>query len=412
MTADDPLRNARQRHLTRRFNAPLAWGFAVLLTLMLALVAHAVWNISALEDRMREIVETLNRKIQLATDLQEAAYNRHSALVYQTLTQDPFERDDSFQLFIKWGYHVGKARNDLKAMPLDDFERNNLARQDRLIVRISALHDELVDLAARGLITQAHARMATELRPLNLEFTDTVEQLRRHERDRIQAALVATQNATRQAVRLHLALGGGLLLLAVLIGLATHRLLARQAHTICRQMIDLEEASHRLEHEATHDPLTGLANRSLFQRRMAEAIAHAQEEGYLMGVMYLDLDDFKQVNDTHGHDVGDALLREVAQRLRQVVRTSDTVARLGGDEFALVLTGLTNPDQCQELKQKIESEVMRPAALGDIHLTPHGSAGCVLYPRDGQTLEDLLKAADQRMYASKRARKTQGFASA
>lgn len=408
MTSSNHLRNERQHRFARGLSVPLAWGFAVLLTLMAALVAHAVWNISALEDRMQEIVETLNRKIQLATDLQEAAYNRHAALVYQTLAEDPFERDDSFQLFIKWGYHVGKARNDLKAMPLDEFERENLARQDGLVSRISALHDELADLAARGLGTQAHALMATDLRPLNIEFTETVEQLRRHERDHIREALLATQDATRQAVRLHLVLGGTLLLLATLIGLATRRLLARHAITICRQMTDLEQAGHRLEHEATHDHLTGLANRALFQRRMAEGIAHAQEDGYLMGVMYLDLDDFKQVNDTHGHGVGDALLQEIARRLRQVVRASDTVARLGGDEFALVLPGLANPGQCGDLKKKIESEIMRPARLVDIHLTPGGSVGCVLYPQDGRTLEDLLKVADERMYAAKRERKARG----
>lgn len=398
----------RQHSFARRLGVPLAGGFAVLLTLMAALVAHAVWHINALEGRMQAIVETLNHKIQLATNLQEAAYNRHAALVYQTLARDPFERDDNFQLFIKWCYHVGKARNDLKTMSLDDFEKTNLARQDGLVSRISTLHEEVADLAARGLNAQAHALMATDLRPLNLEFTETVEQLRRYERDRIREALLATRGASRQAVRVHLILGGTLLLLAVLIGLATRRLLARHATTIYRQMSDLEEAGTRLEHEATHDHLTGLANRALFQRRMAEGIEHAREDGYLMGVMYLDLDDFKQVNDTHGHVVGDALLKEVACRLRRVVRTSDTVARLGGDEFALVLTGLANPDQCRDLKHKIEDEIVRPAELAGIRLTPGGSVGCVLYPRDGQNLDDLLKAADERMYAVKRQRKARG----
>lgn len=396
------------RNLARGLSMPMGWSFALLLALMGALIAHATWHIHTLDEHMREIVQTLNRKIQLATDLQEAAYNRHAALVYQTLGTDSFERDESFQLYIKWGYHVGKARNDLKAMALDPYERENLSRQDRLVEKIVVLQEEISDRASRNDIAGAHQVMAVQLRPLNLEFTNEVEDLRRHARDRIRDALLATQKATRDAIRLHLALGILSLLLAAFIALATHRVLARQTLTICEQMSQLESAGVRLEHEATHDPLTGLANRALFQRRMAEGIAHAREEGYLMGVMYLDLDDFKQVNDTHGHAVGDALLKEIALRLRQVVRTSDTVARLGGDEFALVLTGLVTPDQCQDLKKKLEAEIMRPAELEGVQLTPGGSVGCVLYPHDGQTMDALLKVADERMYAIKRERKAGG----
>jgi diguanylate cyclase (GGDEF)-like protein len=224
----------------------------------------------------------------------------------------------------------------------------------------------------------------------------------------VNQALLATQDATRQAIQVHVTLGGVVLILAGFIAWATRRLLARHAGTIYKQMSALEEAGNRLEHEATHDPLTGLANRTLFQHRMAEGLEHAQQDNYMMGVMYLDLDDFKQVNDVHGHAVGDALLKEIAQRLRQVVRSSDTVARLGGDEFALVMVGITDTAQCADIKEKIERAISLPAELEGVSLTPAGSLGCVLYPQDGQTLADLLKAADERMYATKRERKAPG----
>lgn len=406
MTASDKhTRSLKHRDLARGMRLPMGWSFGLLLLLMLALVGHAVWHINDLDNQMRVIVETLNRKIQLTTDLQEAAYNRHSSLVYQTLAADPFARDESFQFYIKWGYAVGKARNDLKAMPLDAFERGNLARQDKLVEKIVLVQEEIADLASREEVAQAHATMARDLRPLNMEFTNVVEELRRYERDRIRAALVTTQGATRDAIRLHLALGVGSLLLAGLIALTTRRLLARHAHTICQQMAALEEAGIHLEHQATHDPLTGLANRALFQRRMAEALAHAHQDHFLMGVVYLDLDDFKQVNDLHGHAVGDALLQEIAQRLRHVVRSVDTVARLGGDEFAVILTGMANAEQCADILHKIEREIARPAVLENVPIIPAGSLGCVLFPRDGETMEQLLKAADERMYRRKKARK-------
>jgi diguanylate cyclase (GGDEF)-like protein len=406
MNVNDIDAKVRQQKLARGLSIPMGWGFALLLMLMTALIAHAVWHISALDERMRQIVETLNRKIQLTTDLQEAMYQRHSALVYQTLLTDPFERDESFQLYIKWGYQVGRARSELKAMPLESFEQGNLKQQDALVAKIIVLHEEIADLAARGHGDQAHGLIASQLRPLNMQFNDRVETLRRHARDKVEKALLATQEATRQAIRIHVTLGGLLLVLAGFIAWATRHVLARHAGTICKQMSALEEAGSRLEHEATHDPLTGLANRALFQRRMQEGLTHAQQDNFLMGVMYLDLDDFKQVNDVHGHAVGDALLKEVAQRLRHVVRVSDTVARLGGDEFAIVMIGLANPAQCEVIKQKLEREISQPAVLEGISLTPAGSMGCVLYPQDGQTMSDLLKAADERMYAVKRARKS------
>jgi diguanylate cyclase (GGDEF)-like protein len=382
----------------------LTVGNALLIVLMAGLVGHAVWHIAELEERMRDIVDTRNRKIQLATDLQEASYNRHNSLVYQVLARDAFERDDSFQLYIKWGYQVGKARNELKALPLDAFEHANLTEQDRLVAQIIVQQEEISDLAARELLDEARERMAVQLRPLNLQYVEIVESLRRHERDLIRGALERAQQASRQAVILHLALGGALILLAVFISVKTRRILGRHARTIDEQMQALEKAGTRLEHEATHDALTGLANRALFYRRLQEAIIHAGEEGFLLAVMYVDLDNFKDVNDVHGHAAGDDLLRAVACRLRQVVRKSDTAARLGGDEFALLFVGL-EMDNCPTLCTKVERAVGQPVDLNGVTLMPAGSIGYAIYPRDSEVLDDLLSAADARMYEVKRARK-------
>ncbi len=393
--------------LRRGINLPLRLGMLAFIILMLALIGHAIWHIQSLGRQMQEIVENHNKKVQLAADLLEATYNRHSALVYITLVEDPFERDERFQTFIKWGYAVGKARNELKAMPLNKYERGNLEHQDRLVQRIMLLQEEITDLAARDQIHQAQRTLDQLLRPLNLEFTSAVENLRRYERDHIRDALLAARSATRDVVLLHLGLGGLSLAVAGLIALATHRLLVRHTGTIQQQMSNLQEAGQRLEHQATHDALTGLANRTLFHRRMADELEHAQEENFMLGVMYLDLDDFKQVNDAHGHRMGDALLREVAQRLRHTVRIADTVARLGGDEFAILLPGLEYREQCQVMHDKIQKALAQPMELEGVSLTPKVSLGCVLYPLDGHTMDALMHAADQRMYARKHAQKTE-----
>lgn len=398
---------SRSDLLSRSMSRYLELGFALLIALMAALAGHAVWHIDALESRMGDIVDVRNLKIQLATDLQEASYNRHNTLVYQVLAEDAFDRDENFQLYLKWGYHVGDARNKLKALPLDDFERENMVRQDQLVAEIIVLQEEISGLASRGLEADARFWLANDLRPLNLQYTEVVEALRRHERDLIRVALEQAQQATKQAISLHVTLGGVLILLAVAIAWITRRSLRRDSHIIYSQVSELEQAGTLLEHQATHDPLTGLANRALFYRRLEEAIQHAGEEHFSVAVMYIDLDDFKQVNDMHGHAAGDALLLAVARRLQQVVRKSDTTARLGGDEFALLFAGIES-DSCGDLCNKVEREVGQLVYHNGVSLKPACSIGYAIYPRDGCKLDDLLNAADAKMYESKRARKLAG----
>jgi diguanylate cyclase (GGDEF)-like protein len=383
----------------------LVLGFALLIALMAGLAGHAIWQIDELKTRMGDIVDVRNRKIQIATDLQEASYNRHNTLVYQVLAQDAFERDENFQLYIKWGYLVGDARNKLKLLPLDAFERANLMRQDMLVAQIILLQEEISDLAARNQMDTARTRLSADLRPLNLQYTEIVDSLRRHERDLIRVALEQAQQATDRAISLHLLLGGVLILLAIGIAGVTRRWLKRDAQIIYAQVSELEQAGTLLEHQATHDPLTGQANRALFYRRMEEAIKHANEEHFSLAVLYVDLDDFKQVNDVHGHAAGDALLIAVARRLNHLVRKSDTSARLGGDEFALLFVGIEANDSCAALCQKVESEIGQPVYHDGISLAPACSIGYAIYPRDGARLDDLLNAADAKMYETKHAHK-------
>ncbi len=148
--------SSKHQVLSRSMDRKLLLGFAVLIMLMVILIGHATWHVSNLKSRMGDIVEILNRKIQLATDLQEASYNRHNALVYQVLARDPFERDEFFQQYLKWGYQVGVARNALKAMDLDAAELASMLEQDRLVARIVDEQETISDLAARGVLDGLH----------------------------------------------------------------------------------------------------------------------------------------------------------------------------------------------------------------------------------------------------------------
>jgi len=160
-----------------------------------------------------------------------------------------------------------------------------------------------------------------------------------------------------------------------------------------------------LESLALNDPLTGLANRRLLAERMSMAIAHARRNKNAMAVVYLDLDGFKQINDTLGHGAGDILLKMVAGRLVAMVREVDTVARVGGDEFILALWHVSGTDNAAKVAAKVIEAVSQPYAIEGHTVSITTSAGVAVYPVHGKDAETLMKSADLALYEAKHAGK-------
>jgi len=167
----------------------------------------------------------------------------------------------------------------------------------------------------------------------------------------------------------------------------------------------LEQYSRALESQALHDALTGLPNRRLLMDRLSLAIAHARRNTSTMAVMFLDLDGFKQVNDTLGHEAGDTLLSMVADRLVAAVREEDTVARMGGDEFVIGLWEAAHADGVAGLASKVIQAVSRPYRIQGREVRITASVGVAIYPKHGKEAETLMKRADQALYEAKRAGK-------
>lgn len=157
----------------------------------------------------------------------------------------------------------------------------------------------------------------------------------------------------------------------------------------------------RLAHLASHDALTSLPNRMHFHDNLEQAIYVAKRNNQNLAVLFLDLNDFKIVNDTLGHKVGDALLQEIAKRLKASIREEDTVARLGGDEFAIVLHELKNSDDAIEVAKKIIEKVKENLKIGSYNLTPSTSIGISMYPEHAKDGDTLVKLADDAMYIAK-----------
>lgn len=177
----------------------------------------------------------------------------------------------------------------------------------------------------------------------------------------------------------------------------------RRYVSVMRDITSQRAAEERIRNLAYHDPLTGLANRTLFQDRLDYAISLARRQGDKVAILFLDLDRFKEVNDTEGHHIGDQFLTKVAERLEKTLRESDTVARLGGDEFVILVDRVKAIDDILEIAQKAHDSIAHSISVSGKPFLTTASLGVAIYPDDGEDKVELMKNADTAMYAAKNA---------
>ncbi len=170
---------------------------------------------------------------------------------------------------------------------------------------------------------------------------------------------------------------------------------------VFHDITEMKRKEEQIEHQAYHDALTGLPNRLLLQDRLGHAIKRAERASSLAAVLFIDLDNFKVINDSLGHAVGDQMLLEVADRFQDAVRTSDTVARLGGDEFVILMDEVSSEDDAIQLAQRLIHTMESPITIENRDLFTTPSIGIAIYPRDGEEAEELIKNADIAMYRAK-----------
>lgn len=163
----------------------------------------------------------------------------------------------------------------------------------------------------------------------------------------------------------------------------------------------LQSANSELDYLSNHDDLTGLYNRRFYEQRMNNCLERAQTAGKPVGLLIFDLDDFKEINDTHGHGMGDALLIKLGERLKHQVRDVDLIARLGGDEFVVLMENMRSPEDLPQIAAKLVAAVEQPVKLRNQVLALSVSCGVAVYPQDGSSREELEEKADKAMYRAK-----------
>jgi diguanylate cyclase (GGDEF)-like protein len=376
-----------------RIARPTAWklallaGFVTQLLLILFVTAIGLRQLGVTTDNLNQVVDVHMSKQNLTKRMVIDARERTMILLMMTQTKDPFERDELLMQFHQHGGAFVATRQALLKLPLSDRERELIARQGEQTRNAVPIQSQVIELSSIDRTQDAAELVLHEANPAQNRVLDTLSQL---EAETQRVALAASSKARED----HVAARFWMVLLsaaALLVGLLVATVVFYFSARISREREQL----------ATHDTLTGLPNRMLFKDRLEQSLIRAKRHQTLVGVMFIDLDRFKRVNDTLGHASGDLLICEVARRLRQTVRADDIVARLGGDEFVVVINDVVALTPILQVVEKMLEAVTEPYDLDGREIFSSCSIGVSVYPNDGATSADLLKHADTSMYHAK-----------
>lgn len=373
----------------RAWRSRILLGFAALLLLILFVTGIGYTQMEAAYSRLQEITGQHMKKLELTKIMHLSARNRTLLLQKIILMRDPFERDAARMVFERLGAEFIQARTALLTLDLSPEERTKLEEQHRLVAHAVPIQQQILDLVYADRLKEAeYLLMDQAVAAQDAVLTALSELDQMSQKAALQAARRASQDH-RQTRAWMLGLSAAALALGLLVAI----LVFRQAN----------QASRAREYLFMHDLLTGLPNRLLLNDRLGQAMARARRDRKKLGVLCLDLDNFKLVNDSLGHAMGDELLRSVARRIRERLRSEDTVARVGGDEYVVIVGGAETADDLIQVAKQLIALLGQPFVLAGRERYVTCSIGLSIYPDDGEAPETLLKNADIAMYHAKEA---------
>ncbi|MEJ1377183.1 MAG: diguanylate cyclase [Candidatus Sedimenticola sp. (ex Thyasira tokunagai)] len=387
----------------------LVIGFALIVAVMVILAVVAVWRFDQVKLKFETVVDVYNVRVELAQHMRVIARERSPILYAIIITEDPFEADDLIMELQRQGAAFLQTREKLIATGLNPNELEKLEQHREFAREIVAKQRQIIDWVRAGRHEEASRFMVNEVSPAQIESLQQLDAFIALEKEKSQLSV----NQARESFKVTLrdigitAIFGTLfsLVVGMIISLRfSHFVNALEtANTVLEEKVDertheLQDANERLQQLASFDSLTGLPNRSLFLEHLELSMKRAVRHKHCIGMLFIDLDHFKNVNDDHGHDYGDELLRQVAERLLTCAREEDVVARLGGDEFTVILNNLVNTESAGEVSQRIIDTISKPFSILDAECHIGCSIGIALYPMHADSLDELIKCADEAMY--------------
>lgn len=362
-------------------------SIVVIIAIMLTLTIAGISYMIQINMRMKEIVENVSIKTEMAHVMQNTLRERSLSLYYMIIVDDAFLRDEEWQRFNGWAAQYYHARVKMESLVTSQEETDILNKIKVLTNNTRPDVDSVMERLLKGDPKGLYSDIRDRLLPKQKLIHEQVAQLVALQKTMAEIEINEAELSYVYARKLIWVSGVLVFVLVFLIAVMVSRKVSKQAR--------------EMEYQAFHDVLTSLPNRALFLDRLARTIAHAHRDKKAFAIMLLDLDRFKEVNDTLGHNVGDHLLQQVSLRLSKTVRDSDTVARLGGDEFVIILEHL-DTERVTEVAEKLIKVLERPFRLVDQVVDVSASFGIALYPEHGIDSVALLQKADVAMYSAKR----------
>ena len=368
-------------------NLGVTVGFALIVLLLATLTLVGLLRIAEINRHMEQIVKNNNVKTELVHSMKDALRERTIITHLVSLLKDPFAQDEEYQNFSNQGAAFSAARAALESMPQNDEEKEVLARMRALTLKTQPHVVQAVELAMNGKTRESRKLIETEVVRAQKTIAMELNKLLQVQKSATEQAVSEAQRSYENTRLLMFVLGGS----AIALGLVIAIVVIRNANT----------QANSLQHQAMFDNLTNLPNRVLFGDRLQQTLLIARREKRPFGLFAIDLDRFKEINDTLGHHVGDKVLQHVAACARSCLRESDTVARMGGDEFTVLLATVSDLDGAIAVAKKILAALAEPFDLAGRTLEIGASIGVVLFPKHGDDPDVLMRQADAAMYIAK-----------
>ena len=376
-------------------------SFGAVIVLMVIVATMGLFRMAENNRGMETIVDEHNVKTRLLVEMHSAGRERSIILLRMLITDDPFERDDDYMKYNKLAADFIRARIAFNSMPLNKRERQLLEEQGKLTGNVEPLQDEAMQLLQDGDNEGASDLLLNKAIPTQDKVMKKLVQMLELQQQSARDAMVASSISYQRTVVAISILSFLAFIVAIVVAFFVMRKTTQAEHILSSQVNEERKLRLQLSYQASHDALTGLINRFEFETRLMRLLDEAHLQKTTHALVYIDLDQFKIVNDTCGHVAGDELLRQLATLLGSKVRSRDTLARLGGDEFGVLLEHC-NPEYTINIANTLLKLVQEFRFVWDDKNFVIGSSiGVVIIDSNSGNMTDVMRAADAACYGAK-----------